>query len=101
MLLRWENKMLCRMLGARMRPGVSWAEFQARRVNSARGTFHASGSKSLLTEALLRRLSLVRKSFWDYTKYEMHRRGMTHWPTPGMWQRLWADRSSVEARADF
>lgn len=67
MLLSWENKMLCRMLGAGMRPGESWAEFQTRRVNSARHTFHASGRKSLLTEALMRQFSLVRKSFSDYT----------------------------------
>lgn len=35
MLIRWENRVLCRMLNARMRPHETWREFQARRVITA------------------------------------------------------------------
>lgn len=65
MLLRWENRMLFKMLGARMRPGEMWPDFQTRRVNIARRAFHASGRQSLLTEALLRQFRFVQRSFWD------------------------------------
>lgn len=33
MLLRWENRMLCKMQGTRLRPGEMWSDFESRRVN--------------------------------------------------------------------
>lgn len=76
MLLCWGNRMLCKMLNARTRPNEAWSEFQSRRVTAARRAFHVAGHESLLTEALFRQFALVRKSFWDDTRHESHRRGL-------------------------
>lgn len=47
MLSRWKNRVLCRMVGVRMRPAETGASLQVLRTTLERNALDASGHKTL------------------------------------------------------